>query len=240
MQPAELISPYPPHSVSPVMFQRWECLTFLHWKYEPAQLQRLLPEGIELDTFHGEAWVGLTPFLLSNLRPPFVPALPWISKFPEMNVRTYVRGADGKPGIWFFTLECARLAAVIGARVSYFLPYRWARMRVRDHRHAVEYQSDRKRPFGIGHARITVKPGKAIHAGQLENFLTARFRLYTRLGKRIAWADIEHPPWPLQSAEVLHLEQNVIEQSWVPRAKGAPIAHFSRRVDVKIGRLRLA
>ena len=220
------------------MFQRWECLTFLHWRYDPALIRPLIPAPLLLDTFDGSAWIGLTPFLLTNLRPPLVPALPWISRFPEMNVRTYVRNREGYPGIWFFTLEADRLLAVIGARASYRLPYRWARMRVRDHRHAVEYESDRK--FGHGRARIAVRPDHPLHVGQLQNFLTARFRLYTFLGRRLAFADIDHPPWPLQAAEVLHLEQNVIEQSGVPRVRGAPLAYFSRRVDVRIDRPRLA
>jgi uncharacterized protein YqjF (DUF2071 family) len=233
------MSPYPPHPIRyPVMFQGWECLTFLHWRYPPAIIRPLIPSQLVLDTCDGSAWIGLTPFLLTNLRPPFVPVLPWISRFPEMNVRTYVRNADGYPGIWFFTLEAGRLLAVIGARSFYRLPYRWAAMRVRDHRHTVEYESNRK--IGNARARLSVRPGDPVQARALEDFLTARFRLYTIFGKRLAFADIEHPPWPLQTAEVLRLEQNVIEQSGVPKANGHPLVHFSRRVDVRIGRPQLA
>lgn len=116
-EPLEHISEYPPRSVKwPVMFQRWDSLTFLHWRYPPEVISPLLPRKLELDTFDGTAWVGLTPFVLTGLRPPGFPAIPWISRFPEMNVRTYVRGPDGERGIWFFSLEAARIAAVIGAR----------------------------------------------------------------------------------------------------------------------------
>src|SRR5438105_8697138 len=132
------------------MFQCWERLTFLHWRYLPEVIRPLLPYHVELDTFDGTAWVGLTPFLLSGLRPPFLPALPWISYFPEMNVRTYVRGPDGEPGIWFFTLEADRLTAVVGARLGYGLPYRWADMHVRRGTETVDYASQRKWPFGSG------------------------------------------------------------------------------------------
>ena len=217
------------------MLQRWESLTFLHWRYEPNEIARLLPEQVTLDTFDDSAWVGLTPFRLTNLRPPFTPAIPWISHFPEMNVRTYVRGADGKPGVWFFTLECARLAAVLGARASFRLPYRWARMRVRDNGSVVQYESDRRKPFGSGRARIRVEPGDPVEAGPLDNFLTARYRLYTRVGEKVGFADIEHAPWPLQQCKVLDLEQNVIENSGPPAPKGTPLAHFSRTLDVRIG-----
>ena len=114
----------------PVMTQIWQSLTFLHWRYEAAAIARTLPKGLTLDTFDGSAWVGLVPFTLAGVRPYGFPALPWISEFPETNVRTYVRGADGERGVWFFTLEADRLAAVMLARWWYHLPYRWAAMRV--------------------------------------------------------------------------------------------------------------
>ena len=125
------ISPYPPHPVKgPVMLQSWRWLTFLHWRYEPTLIRGRLPKGLELDIFDGVAWIGLTPFVLENLRLPLLPALPWISRFPETNLRTYVRGPDGEPGIWFFSLDAARLLAVVAARFTYGLPYKWAQMRV--------------------------------------------------------------------------------------------------------------
>ncbi|MBV9082241.1 MAG: DUF2071 domain-containing protein [Acidobacteriaceae bacterium] len=236
----DFTDPRPPHRVPhPVMFQRWNSLTFLHWRYPPESLRPLLPDELLLDTFDGAAWVGLTPFLLSSLRPPFVPAFPWISKFPEMNVRTYVTGPDGKPGIWFFTLEADRLGAVLGARVLYRLPYRWAHMRVIRHAGHIEYESDRNHMFGHGRVRISIRPRAPIKAEVFDNFLTARFRLYTVAAKRIAYADIEHAPWPLQRAEVLHLEQDVIENSGVPRPQGDVTVHFSPSVFVRIGPLRL-
>src|SRR5579884_1274138 len=127
------ISEHPPHKVErPVLYQNWTRLTFLHWRYRPDAIGHLLPPGLELDTFDGAAWIGLTPFLLTGLRPPGLPVLPWLSQFPEMNVRTYVYGPDGERGIWFFTLEASRLAAVLGARLAYRLPYRWASMTVKD------------------------------------------------------------------------------------------------------------
>jgi uncharacterized protein YqjF (DUF2071 family) len=217
------------------MLQTWRSLTFLHWAYEPTVIRRLLPKGLELETFDGAAWIGLTPFLLVNLRPPLIPALPWVSHFPEMNVRTYVRGRDGKPGIWFFTLEADRLLAVLGARTLYRLPYRWARMRVREDDGLVNYESDRLTPFGNGRARIVIRPGVRMQAGQFDNFLTARYRLYTQAGKRLGHADIEHEPWPLRGAEVVRLDQDVIEHSTVPKPMGKPVAHFSREVHVRIG-----
>lgn len=235
-------SPLPPRPVQrPLMFQRWRFLTFFHWRYQPDAIRRLLPSQIMLDTFDGAAWVGLTPFLLTDLRPPLFPALPWISRFPETNVRTYVRGPDGEGGVWFFTLEAQRLLAVLGARSLYRLPYRWARMSVkRRGKGRVEYHSARKWPFGAARTDIAVDIGEPIQAGSFENFLTARFRLYTMARKRLAFAQIEHQPWPLHSAQWVRLDQNLIEACGVPRVVGAPVVHYSPDLTVRIGRLETA
>jgi uncharacterized protein len=220
------------------MFQGWRSLTFLHWRYPPDVIRRLLPSNLELDTFDGAAWIGLTPFIVAGLRPPWLPALPWISQFPEMNVRTYVRGPGGERGIWFFSLEADRLAAVAGARLSYGLPYRWAAMSVRCHSAEVEYTS--RRHAGPGQAQILVRRKWPLQPNAHELFLTARFRLYTRLAGKLAFAQVEHEPWPLESAMLLRLEQNVIERSDVPAPAGEPLVHFSRGVHVRIGRPQFA
>lgn len=221
------------------MLQRWESLTFLHWKYDARAIQTLLPSGLKLDTFEGAAWVGLAPFIVSRLRPNGLPSLPWLGRFPETNVRTYVTGPDGKPGVWFFTLEADRLLAVLGARLTYGLPYRWARMSVRRAGEHVAYASDRQHWFGRGFSRITVRPGELIERRPFDNFLTARFRLYSVFRNRVGYGDIEHEPWPLRTAEVLQLDQNLFENSGVPRPSGDPIVHFSQNLDVRIDRLRM-
>jgi uncharacterized protein YqjF (DUF2071 family) len=233
------ISEYPTQAVKrPVMFQAWQGLTFLHWPYQPDLIRDLLPSSLELDTFDGVAWIGLTPFLLTGLRASFLPTLPWISCFPEMNVRTYVRASDGERGIWFFSLEAARLLAVAGARLTYGLPYRWASMRVRFHTARVEYSS--RRYAGRGRAHIVIRRQSPIQPNACERFLTARFRLYTKIAGRLAFAQIEHDPWPLESAGIDHLEQDVIQNSSLPSPEGEPLVHFSPGVYVRIGRPTLA
>jgi uncharacterized protein len=233
----ETMSERPPRRVPrPVMFQNWRSLTFLHWACDAAEVRRLLPAQVVLDTFDGAAWIGLTPFLLTDLRPPFVPALPWISRFPEMNVRTYVRGPDGRRGIWFFTLEADRLLAVAGARLSYGLPYRWAQMSVRRNGTRVDYESVRHWPFGSARSNISIEVGGSIQSSEFTRFLTARYRLYTRvLGRTIA-AQIEHDPWPLHEARVLKLEQNVIEACKLPRVDAHPHVLHSHALGVRIER----
>jgi len=223
-----------PRSIQrPAMRQVWRNLTFLHWRYDPATIASRLPRGLTLDTFDGGAWVGLVPFVLAGVQLRGLPALPWISEFPETNVRTYVRGADGERGVWFFTLEADRLAAVMAARVWYHLPYRWASMRVERQGSEIEYHSQRSRLFGQGSTAIGIKIGSIMEATALDHFLTARFRLYTAVRGRIAYAQIEHPPWPLRHAAVTSLSENLIQNSGVPPPQGPPLVHYSDELLVK-------
>lgn len=218
----------------PVMHQGWLDLTFLHWRIPASALAPLIPRGLSVDTFDGSAWIGVTPFRVAGLRPPFSPPLPWISNFPETNCRTYVRGASGPPAIWFFSLDCARAAAVLGARLGYGLPYVWSRMRVEAGARAVRYWSRRRWPDRRARTEIEIERVGGLEPGPREIFLTARYCLYSRIAGRLAYADVEHAPWPLESARVIHCEQNLAG------VDGEPLAHFSPGVWVRIGRPRFA
>lgn len=127
----------------PVMRQRWERLTFLHWPFEAADVQRLLPDGLEIETYDGAAWVGLVPFYM-RVATPGGRRVPWVSNFCETNVRTYVRDRAGRSGIWFFSLDASRLGVVITARVTpYRLPYFWSSMRLGERGNQIAYLSRR-------------------------------------------------------------------------------------------------
>jgi hypothetical protein len=112
------------------MYQSWSHISFLHWRYPADDIQRLLPCGLEVELFDSDAWLGVTPFLVEHFRLRLLPPIPWLSRFPETNVRTYVKGPNGEPGIWFFSLEASPRLAVIGGRSLYGLPYRRANMSV--------------------------------------------------------------------------------------------------------------
>ncbi|MBZ5586603.1 MAG: DUF2071 domain-containing protein, partial [Acidobacteriia bacterium] len=187
------------------------------------------------DTFDGSAWLGITPFLLEDLRAPGLPAFPWISRFPETNCRTYVRGPDGRPAIWFFSLDAARMPAVAGARLLYGLPYAWSRMRVQIAGDGREYASARRWPGRLARTAVTVERGGPLAAGPLEIFLTARFRLYSILRGRLMCAQVEHEPWPLEGARVVRLEETLTRAAGLPAPEGAPLAHFSPGVRTRIG-----
>ena len=199
----------------------------------------MLPTGLTVDTFDGSAWIGLVPFVLSGVQLYGFPALPWISEFPETNVRTYVRDAAGQRGVWFFTLEADRLAAVMVARTWYHLPYRWAAMQARREGDEMVYQSRRSRLFGKGSTQIRIKINALQEeTSELDHFLTARFRLYTAARGRIGYAQIAHEPWPLQSAQVMQLNEDLVENSGVSRPVGEPLVHYAEELRVKAGALQ--
>jgi uncharacterized protein YqjF (DUF2071 family) len=193
---------------------------------------------LELDLFRGEAWIGLVPFLLTGLRPSFFTTLPWLSRFPETNLRTYVRGPDGKPAVWFYTLEADRLAAVLGARATFGLPYRWASMAVETQPDRVVYTSTRHPGSRPAHSRIAVRPGLPAAAGELDLFLTARYRLYSRLLGMLVYADVEHAPWPLHRAELMTLDEDLFHACGLPQPEGDPLLLYSPGVDVRVGVVR--
>jgi uncharacterized protein YqjF (DUF2071 family) len=216
------------------MRQTWNHVAFLHWPYDPAVVRPLIPRELELDLFDGAAWVGLVPFLVTGLTLPHSPAVPWLSRFPETNVRTYVTDPAGRRGVWFFSLDAARLAAVAGARAGYGLPYFWAKMRVRAGLQGVEYRSRRR--FRRGHSDLAITKGDAIgDQSERDVFLTARFRLYTRRLGRTVCARVEHPQWPLHTARVLRLEDSLVREAGLPPPERDPLAHFAPRVDVRTG-----
>ncbi len=233
----EPVSIDPPFRVPrPVIRQSWLELTFLHWSFDPARVRPLIPKGLELDLWEGKCYVGLIPFILADITLVKAPALPWLSRFNETNVRTYVRDRNGHRGVWFFSLDAARLAAVIGARISYALPYYWARMNVHRDGPRVHYRS-RRRHRPKGETNIVVTPGAAIaEPSPLEIFLTARWHLFAQRRGQLLRADIDHPRWPLQRATVNALEESLLSAAGLPEPTGEPLAHFSSAIHVMTGR----
>jgi uncharacterized protein len=238
-----MTSPTPPWPVRwPVMYQTWTWLSFLHWPYDPAVVQGLLPERLEVQTFQGQAWVGVTPFFLEDLRTPVAPAPPWFTSFPETNVRTYVHGPDRREGLWFFSLDAARLEPVLVARSTYALPYMWSEMAVERDGSLVRYRSRRRWPGPTpATSQITVEVGPALRPdelGEFDHYLTARWQLYTTLGPLLARSTVEHEPWPLHRAVVRELETDLVTAAGLPAPEGDPVVHWSPGVHTRISGLR--
>jgi uncharacterized protein YqjF (DUF2071 family) len=201
-------------------------------------VQSFLPPGLTAETSGGAAWIGLTPFLMEGVRPPGLPAVPWLSRFGEINVRTYVHDDHDRNGIWFLSLDAARLPAVLAARAGYRLPYFWSEVDVRVAGDRVGYHGRRRRPAAEAWCVAEVQMGPPLaeaERDELALFLTARYRLFTLVAGRLAAAEAEHPPWPLHRAEVLRLDQDLLQRAGLSAPAGDPLVHASPGVPVRIG-----
>jgi hypothetical protein len=224
----------------PVMRHRWERLTFLHWRFDAADVQRLLPGGLEAETADGAAWVGLVPFYM-RVATPGGRRAPWVSNFCETNVRTYVRDRAGRSGIWFFSLDAARLGAVVTARATpYRLPYFWSSMRIGERGSDITYLSRRRWPGPRpASSRVRIGIGAPLAPADvtpLEHFVTARWRLFSVAGGRLVSARAHHQPWPLFRAEAKVVDDHLLTAAGLPAPEGEPLVHYSPGVDVAIGR----
>jgi len=223
------------------MHQRWADLLFAHWEVPAAALRPLVPSGVEIDTFEGRAYVGLVPFVMTGVRPWWSPAVPGLSAFPEVNVRTYVHRGGRDPGVWFFSLDAANPLAVLAARSLWRLPYHWARMRVARDGSSTHYSSARRhapRPATCSLRYAPAGSPRAARPGTLEHFLVERYLLYadTRGGLRIG--RVHHAPYPLQEARVLDLQETLLAAAGIRRPEAPPLLHFASEVTVEVFGLR--
>lgn len=227
--------PWPLPTSPWLMTQSWHNLLFAHWPVEAAALRGRMPPGLPLDLYDGQAWIGVVPFRMTNVAPRFVPALPWVSEFAELNVRTYVT-IGGKPGVYFFSLDAESALAVAAARSLLHLPYFTASMEVRCEGPRVEYTSRRSGDGPPAELVAHYEPtGLAFHPrpGTLDYFLTERYCLYNVDARFRAYRlEIHHPPWTLQPAEAWFGVNTMADAAGVRLPAMAPILHFSRRQDM--------
>lgn len=217
-----------------LMGQTWQRLLFAHWRMPEEHVAKLLPPQLVLDTYDGEAWIGITPFAVTGFRLRGMPPVPLLSRFFEANVRTYVT-FDGRPGVWFFTLDASRLDVVLAARRTYHLPYRHAAVKASTSGESVDWTSRRRSDGGTLRARY--RPAGALRPaepGSLDAFLTERYRLYAMHQGRLHHADIHHAPWPLQPAEAEVDETTIAPPELHGLVSGDPICHYSARQDVLV------
>lgn len=221
-----------------VLHQRWDELAYFHWPFDPADVQRLLPDWLTVDTFDGRAWVGLIPFEMRRVQLGPTPPVPYLGDFIEVNVRTYVTDPRGRRAIWFFSLDVPRSMIVGVARMVFALPYCFA-----DARHTVDgadhvYTLRRRWPHAArptAEMRFTV--GERIpneEVSDLDHFLTARWALVTTRFGRLRYGAVRHPRWPLHRVEAVEIDQNVIEAAGLPSPVGEPIARYSPGVPVDL------
>jgi uncharacterized protein len=239
------------HVSIPLLRASWEILTFVHWRVPPERIQALLPDGLKVDVYDGAAWVGLTPFVMANMRPLGVPDLPGdlsiipganklprladVSSTPETNLRTYVRGPDGRDGLWFLSLDIGHGALAAALRAAVGAPYHNARLTVEHHGETVTYTGTRV--GGSPSYRLQVRPGEQIVPSEFEVWLTSRWRAYTTHLGRLLVTPVEHEPWLLRQASLEVVDQNVTDSVGLNALSKPPLAHFSDGLhNVRIGR----
>jgi uncharacterized protein len=222
------------------MAQRWRDLLFAHWPVDPETLESRIPAGLTLDRHGDTAWVSITPFLLEGLRLRGLPPVPYLSSFPEVNFRTYVT-RDGKPGVFFFSLDAGRTAAVMGARAAFHLPYFLATMRVgRSPDGTIEYASHRRRTERPAEFQARYRPLRQLTAlpaepGSLDHWLAERYCLYAvdRRGQ-LYRGDIHHAPWPLQPVEVTIPWNTISTAAGIALPPEPARTAYAKRLDVLV------
>ena len=218
-----------------VMVQQWRDLAYVHWRYDPEEVQALLPPGLEVDVHDGAAWVGLIPFSMRNIGLPRLPAIPYFGSFPEVNVRTYVRH-NGRPGVWFFSLDVNRFLPALVARTTYLLPYCWGSAK-----HSLSdgtlNTTVRRRWPSSSQTNISISIRSEIQSpDDTAVFLSARWGLYSR-GFRgaLRYAPVDHEKWPLYSAALLNLDDSLVMSAGLTAPQGEPHVMFSPGVAVRVG-----
>lgn len=224
-----------------VMKQQWRDLAYVHFGYDPAVVQALLPDGLEVDTWEGRAQVGLIPFSMRRISFPFTPPVPWLGSFPEINVRTYVV-RNGVPGVWFFSLDVNRLLPAVAARLTYRLPYCWGAASNEVVGSTLRTTVSRRWPSRGAHAHIAVEIGDpVVEPTAFDNFLTARWGLYSAGGRgRLRYAPVDHPRWQLHHASLASLDESLFVAAGLPAPTGEPHCMWSPGVPVRIGLPRRA
>lgn len=240
---APAVTPHPRPTGPVVMHQRWRRLLFLHWSWDARAVQATLPPELTVDSWDGRAWLGIVPFAMRRVRPRFCPPVGWLSDFLELNVRTYVRDARGRPGVWFYSLDCAQPVAVWAARTFFRLPYFRADMR--EERTAGEIRYYCRRVGQDAEARYVYQPaGMAAPASSesIEAFLVERYRLFAGgAGAPLFTGEVWHPPYEIQPVETSQWDATPLRQAgFDPGDRPPEHAAFAPGVDVRIFPLRRA
>lgn len=236
--------------------QSWRDLLFAHWPVPAEAVRALLPAGLAVDTFDGETlhgetvygqtwpgqtWLGIVPFRMAGVMRRPLPDLPYVSAFPELNVRVYVTDGE-KPGVWFLSLDATNRLAVMAARALFHLPYYRAAMDVRPDGEGIVYGSRRLESTGgqpvPAAFAASYRPVSAVYAaapGTLEHFLTERYCLYAQgPDGTLRRTEVHHPPWPLQRAAAEIAINNVSAAGGLPVSGPPALLHFARRIDVVV------
>jgi uncharacterized protein YqjF (DUF2071 family) len=222
--------------------QRWSRLLFAHWPIPAATIQSKLPAGLRVDTLDGTGWLGVVPFTMDRVRFRTLGQrslrVPTAHRFPELNLRTYVLGPDGRAGVYFFSLDAGSLLAVLGARIAFGLPYFWATMQERLEGDTIHYRSRRLHGPPASFAARYRSLGQTAPDDDLRRFLTERYALFVRRFGGVQVGEIHHRPWQLEQAEA-DIAVNTLPQSFgFTLPDRPPILHYSHEIEMEAWTLR--
>ncbi len=217
-----------------VMQQKWHNLLFAHWPVSPDMLRPLVPEPLQIDTFHGQAWLGVVPFRLSGIRLRWMPALPFVSSFTEINVRTYVTLGD-KPGVLFLSMDANNLPGTAIARPTFRVPYRYADVGISRCQDGYEFHAARRVTGGPDASfRGTYRPVSLpfdAQPGSLEGWLTERYCYYSVAKERVYRCEIAHAQWRLQRAWAIITENTMAGALGIELPDCEPLLYYAHRMD---------
>jgi uncharacterized protein YqjF (DUF2071 family) len=222
------------------MEQRWSDLLLLHWPVPPEMLRLTIPDDLELDLFEGQAWASVVGFHLSGLRMRPVRWIPW-GDFDEVNLRTYVKTADGKRGVWFHSLDSTDMFAVLGARILYGLAYRPAKISRSLSEQVISYQSSTNRLFKKVPARLDAQLDESVVTSKiarepLDRFLLERYRFWARRkgGERSSSAQIRHRPYDAVRLQRAEYKGGLFNAFGLPEPQESPaVAHYCKGFSVE-------
>ena len=239
-----------PHPLPPghwLISQQWNNLLFAHWPVPASSLAPLLPEGLQVDTFQGSAWLGIMPFLMDRVKVRGLPPIPGARSFPDLSLRTYVREErTGTPGVVCLSLDSSNLLAVAAGRAFYRLPYHWADMRMEqrmEQRTGREFEFYSRRRFAGRRVVFKVRyrglgPTQKLaesRPGTLDHFLIERYCLFsTNLAGQPIRANLHHTSWPLEEAEAEIEQNNLAEVLGIRLPDEKPVLHYSRQLAVYV------
>lgn len=214
--------------------QSWRELLFVHWALPAAEVRARVPKELELDLWNGEAWVGLVPFQMRQIRTAWMPRAAAMD-FLETNLRTYVHHR-GEPGVYFFSLEASSFLAVHAARLGWGLPYHFAQMQTARDGARVTYGARRHRANGAG-VSLAYEVGDPLppsQPGSLEFFLLERYLLFSHRRGAVHRGQVHHPPYPAQRASLLHLDEGLLAAAGLTRPAAPAAVHYAEGVDVEV------
>jgi uncharacterized protein YqjF (DUF2071 family) len=222
--------PWPLPSGRWLVAQTWEDVVFVHWRADPDAVQALLPDGLEVDTYDGSAWVCANAFRVESVRLHGTLPVPWVSSFPQLNVRTYVT-AGKRPGLWFFSLDTPSALAAESARLVYRLPWHTCRLEVVERAGRLDVTAARAAGRAFT-ARLSPRgsPDPA-EPGTFEHFALERYCLYGRDGGRLQRAELHHRPWQVQPA-LGAVDLNTMGPPELEQGTEPPVLHVARLQDV--------